>query len=166
MNLAAREAAPLRRVEPRAPADAPVLIDLWLAAWRATYAEIDFEARRAWFLAHLADLEAGGALTLCLREDASSALEGFVVIDPATGWLDQLCVHPNCFGAGAAQALIEAARRASPNGIRLDVNADNERARRFYEREGFTPIGAGALSYSGRATVVLEWRPDHAAPGK
>jgi len=72
----------------------------------------------------------------------------------ATGWLDQLCVHPNCFGAGAAQALIEAARRASPNGIRLDVNADNERARRFYEREGFTPIGAGALSYSASHSGV------------
>jgi len=50
MNLAAREAAPLRRVEPRAPADAPVLIDYGLRL-ASDLREIDFEARRAWFLA-------------------------------------------------------------------------------------------------------------------
>jgi putative acetyltransferase len=101
-----------------------------------------------------------------LYEGAPTFLAGFVVIHPETGWLDQLCVHPNCFGAGAARALIEAARQASPDGIRLDVNADNTRARRFYEREGFSLVGAGAISCSGRATVVLEWRPNCPADGK
>ncbi len=166
MNVPMRESVTPRRIEPRAPADAPALLELWVASWRATYAEIDFNARREWFVAHLAALEAEGALTLCLREDAPPALVGFVVINPATGWLDQLCVHPNYFGAGAAQALIDAARRASPKGFRLDVNADNHRARRFYERQGFGLIGAGGVSHSGRTTVVLEWRPNRAESAK
>ena len=106
-------------------------MELWVASWRATYADIDFDARLEWFKARLAALEADGALTLCLYEDAPSALAGFVVIHPETGWLDQLCVHPNCFGAGAARPLIEAARQAAPDGIRLDVNVDNARARAF-----------------------------------
>jgi putative acetyltransferase len=154
------------RVAPRSAADMSTLMDLWVASWRATYADIDFDARLEWFKARLAELEAGGALTLCLHEDAASTLAGFVVINPATGWLDQLCVHPDYFGVGAARDLIEAARQASPDGIRLDVNADNNRARRFYEREGFSLIGAGVVSRSGRATVVLEWRPNCPAVGK
>ena len=156
----------LARVAPRDAADLSALMDLWVTAWRATYADIDFNARLEWFNARLAELEADGALTLCLYEGAPSALAGFVVINPATGWLDQLCVHPNCFGAGAARALVDAARQASPNRIRLDVNADNTRARRFYEREGFSLVGAGAISCSGRATVVLEWRPNCPSDGK
>jgi putative acetyltransferase len=38
------------------------------------------------------------------------------------------------------------------------VNADNARAIRFYERNGFVVIGHGANTLSGRATVMLEWR--------
>ena len=30
---------------------------------------------------------------------------GFVVIDPATGWLDQIAVRPKSFGAGIAGTL-------------------------------------------------------------
>ena len=30
--------------------DWPFILDLWVASWRATYPEIDFEARRDWLL--------------------------------------------------------------------------------------------------------------------
>jgi putative acetyltransferase len=148
------------KVTLRAAADLPAMLELWLEAWRATYADIDFCARSEWFLNHVRELEGKGALTFTLRRDESAppALAGFVVIDPATGWLDQLCVHPKYFGAGVAQALLAAARRAAPSGVRLDVNADNRRALSFYEREGFMRLGAGAQSLSGRPTLVLEWR--------
>jgi len=135
------------------------MLELWLASWRATYAEIDFSARGDWFLQHLAELEAHGAKALCARAGSPPALEGFVIIDPSSGWLDQLCVHPDRFGFGVAQALLAAARRVSPSAIRLDVNADNLRALRFYERQGFRRVGPGAPSRSGRATLILEWLP-------
>jgi putative acetyltransferase len=147
------------RVAPRRAQEEAELVELWVAAWRATYADIDFEARREWLVAHLAALEARGAQTFCARRDALGVLAGFVVIEPATGWLDQLCVHPRRFGAGAASALIAAARNAAPTGIRLDVNADNYRALRFYARQGFVRIGDGRPSLSGRETLILEWRP-------
>jgi len=146
-----------RRIAPRAQGDTPALLDLWVAAWRQTYDDIDFDARREWFAARLEELEAAGACTLCLSD--RGALAGFVVIHPLTGWLDQLCVHPDHFGAGVAPALIAAARQASPSGVRLDVNEDNSRAVRFYEREGFVKIGVGPFSRSGRKTIVLEWEP-------
>jgi putative acetyltransferase len=147
-----------REVTPRGPNDAPALLQLWLAAWRATYDDIDFGARSEWFMNHLQELEARGALTLCLHEGAPPSLGGFVVVDPATGWLDQLCVLPRYFGTGIAHDLLAAAQRVAPAALRLDVNADNRRALRFYERQGFVRVGPGAPSRSGRATLVLERR--------
>jgi putative acetyltransferase len=163
MSFAAQQTPPLRKITPRRQQDVAELMEVWVASWRATYADIDFEARRDWFATHLAALEGAGALTLCLRVGSPDEVKGFVVVDPATGWLDQICVHPDQFGEGAAEALMDAARRASPHGIRLDVNADNRRALRFYDREGFKLIGEGALSQSGRSTVVLEWLPQTSA---
>lgn len=145
------------RIAARRDDDWPSLLDLWVAAWRQTYADIDFEARRDWLRERIARLERSGSRTLVLREGAPSALAGFVVVDPMTHWLDQLCVHPSRFGSGAAEALIEAARAASPARLRLDVNADNRRAVAFYEREGFIRVGEGGPSLSGRPTLIMEW---------
>jgi putative acetyltransferase len=151
--------APARRVDLRRDSDWPALLDLWVAAWRSIYKDLDFDARRDWLVAHVAALEAIGAAALLLFEEAEPAPAGFVTIDPASGWLDQICVRPDLFGAGAAQALIGAARSVSPARVRLDVNADNARAIRFYEREGFLCVGDGPTSFSGRPTVLMEWRP-------
>ncbi|MFV0279332.1 MAG: GNAT family N-acetyltransferase [Rhodoblastus sp.] len=138
------------------------LLDLWVASWRATFPTIDFEARRQWFRAHLVECEAQGAILIGAFEDAlkpgERKLIGFVLIDPKTGWLDQISVKPNSFGAGVGRELLNAAKRASPSTIRLDVNADNFRALRFYRREGFSRVGAGVNKLSGRETAVLEWR--------
>jgi putative acetyltransferase len=143
----------------RIDGDWPALADMWVAAWRATYAEIDFDARRDWLTRHVLALETKGARTFVLTRPAPICLAGFVVIDPASCWLDQLCVHPALFGSDAAQELLAAAREISPWRIRLDVNADNFRALRFYERHGFLRIGEGRPSLSGRTTLLMEWRP-------
>lgn len=135
------------------------MLDLWVAAWRATYPDIDFDARRDWLTRQVAKLEAEGAETLCLFVGESCALAGFVVIHPQTGWLDQICVGPAFKGAGFGEMLMAAARARSPGHVRLDVNADNLRAIRFYERGGFAQVGRGANTLSGRATIEMEWRP-------
>lgn len=157
MNAPAAYAS--RNLRSRVDDDLPFILDLWVASWRATYPEIDFEKRRDWLLRRIRELEATGAVTLCLF-DAQSALAGFVVINPADGWLDQICVAPDRFGAGLGASLLSAARNVSPRLIRLDVNADNARAIRFYERDGFLCIGRGANTLSGRETIVMEWRPE------
>jgi len=140
--------------------DWPSILDVWVASWRATYPEIDFEQRRDWLVRHVQALEAVGAVTLCLIDELST-LAGFVVINPADGWLDQICVAPDRFGAGFGASLLSAARKVSPKLIRLDVNADNARAIRFYERDGFVRVGRGANTLSGRETIVMEWRPEN-----
>lgn len=151
-----------RQLGPIRDDERAAMLDLWVASWRATYPTIDFDARRAWFVQHLAESEANGAALVGAFEETAKPgerrLVGFVLIDPKTGWLDQIAVKPNAFGAGVGRELLNAAKRASPGVIRLDVNADNFRALRFYKREGFTRVGAGVNKLSGRETAVLEWK--------
>lgn len=136
--------------------DLPRLADLWVATWREAMPEIDFSARRAWFCDHLQSLEAAGAITICAI-DADDQPVGFMTIDPATAYLDQLAVAPEAKGSGAAGLLLNEARRLSPRELILDVNQDNARAIRFYEREGFVKIAEGVNPRSGLKTCRLRW---------
>ena len=136
------------------------LADLWVASWAKTMPDIDFEARRPWFLGHFETLRQTGAEILVAVAGAQGGMPaGFVAIAPATGYLDQLAVAPAFWGKGAAEALMAAARTVSPAGIALDVNQDNPRAVAFYRRLGFTIASEGRNPMSGRAIWRMEWKP-------
>lgn len=137
----------------------PQMIDLWVASWARAMPEIDFEARRPWIIEHLGKLAAGGARVRIAREPATGALAGFVVIHPGTGYLDQLVVGPDFWGRGAAEALMAEARAISPTLVALDVNQDNPRAVRFYQKIGLAIVAEGENPLSGRRTFRMEWRP-------
>jgi len=51
------------------------------------------------------------------------------------------------------------ARRLSPLGLDLKVNADNARAIRFYEKHGFAVTGEEANPRSGAPIYAMSWRP-------
>jgi putative acetyltransferase len=144
------------RLRVRADADCASLAGLWAASWREAMPDIDFAARRPWFLDHLRELEADGAITICAF-DGLDRLLGFVTFDPAKAYLDQLAVAPEAKGTGAAKLLLNEARRLSPNGLVLDVNQDNARALAFYAREGFAKIADGVNPRSGLKTQRLRW---------
>ncbi|GGF44574.1 hypothetical protein GCM10007301_00170 [Azorhizobium oxalatiphilum] len=145
-------------IRPFSDADLTQAADLWVATWAATMPDIDFEARRPWFLDHLAKLRDGGAQVL-VAQAPDGRITGFVIIDPATRYLDQLAVSPAQRGGGAAAALMAAARAISPAGIVLDVNQDNGRAVAFYKRAGLRIVSAGQNPMSGRAIWRMEWTP-------
>jgi putative acetyltransferase len=142
--------------------DRSELIDLWVASWAATYPGVDFDARRGWFVEHLALLQAQGCTILTART-APGLLAGFVIFNRVSGWLDQIAISPAAFGTGLARELMAKAKRLSPGFLQLDVNADNTRALAFYEREGFCRAGEGVNPNSGARTLSMEWR---AAPSR
>jgi putative acetyltransferase len=144
------------RLRVRTEADCASLADLWMASWREVMPDIDFAARRPWFLNHLRALEADGAITICAF-DGLNRLLGFVTFDPAKAYLDQLAVAPEAKGTGAAKRLLDEARRLSPNGLVLEVNQDNPRALAFYAREGFAKTMEGVNPRSGLKTWRLRW---------
>ena len=82
----------------------------------------------------------------------------------ARAYLDQLAVAPEAKGSGAASLLLTEARRLSPGSLTLDVNQDNSRALRFYEREGFERIAEGINPHSGLRTWRLRFSKSSCTP--
>lgn len=131
-------------------------LSLWRRAWDATIPDIDFSKRLDWWRNRwVGELVAKNTITIA---EAESRAVGFVVIDQNSGYLDQIVVDPVCWGSGAANVLLTAAKLQSPRNITLDVNQSNSRAIRFYEREGFVRDGEGKNPISGKPTWRYVWR--------
>jgi putative acetyltransferase len=129
-------------------------IALWLETWRLAYPAIDFDARVPWWRERWRS-ELVPKADIIVAEQAGE-LAGFVTID-VSGYLDQLVVSPEHWGSPLATLLVDEAKRRSPAGITLLVNADNTRAIRFYERSGFARIGEEVNS-SGRPVLKMAWK--------
>ena len=83
---------------------------------------------------------------------------GFVTIDTG-GYLDQLVVAPEEWGSDLGDTLIAKAKAMSPHAVTLLVNADNSRAIRFYERNGFIRTHEDVNPVSGRKVYGMKWEP-------
>lgn len=142
-------------LRPYTNADEDAAIELWRRTWAHHFPQIDFNARQAWWrerwkqelvpVAHIVVAELDGALV------------GFVTVDPATTYLDQLVVAPEYWGSGVSAALLDEAKRLSPKGLDLLVNKENARAIRFYEKHGFAYAGEAENPVSGRPVNRMRW---------
>ena len=121
----------------------------------AGLSSIDFDKRVDWWRERWRNELVPVAQVVVAEHDG--ALAGFVTID-STGYLDQLVVGPAHWGSDAARLLMNEAKRLSPSGVTLKVNADNGRAIRFYLRHGFVKTGK-EVNASGRAVDVMAWVP-------
>jgi putative acetyltransferase len=135
--------------------DEDAAIALWLKTWQQAYPGIDFTARVKWWRERWrGELVPNAAITVAEQADT---LIGFVTID-SSGYLDQLVVAPDHWGSELATALLNKAKRLSPDRITLLVNTDNIRAIRFYERNGFAHAGEDMNPTSGRPVLQMEWK--------
>ncbi len=144
-------------LRPYAPADEDAAIELWRRTWAQHYPHIDFAERVDWWRARWRN-ELLPAATVSIAE-ADGRMVGFVTVYPKTGYLDQIVVAPEAWGSDVATMLMDEARRISPGGLDLNVNADNARAIRFYEKQGFIDVGATVNEISGAPVRMMRWRP-------
>jgi putative acetyltransferase len=135
--------------------DEDAAIDLWLRTWRLAYPSIDFVARVPWWRERWRNELVPNA-AIIVAEQAQDLI-GFVTID-ASGYLDQLVVSPEHWGSKLANTLVDEAKRLSPAGVTLKVNADNNRAIRFYERNGFVHAGEDVNPGSKRPVLKMAWK--------
>jgi putative acetyltransferase len=135
----------------------PELADLWIAAWSKTMPSIDFETRRIWFVDRLSALRDAGVAIVCVFDTANGDMAGFITLDPKSGHIDQIAVAPGHWGSTAAAQLMEEAKTRAPGRLTLDVNQDNPRAIRFYEKQGFRRAAAGTNPASGLKTWTYDW---------
>jgi putative acetyltransferase len=139
--------------------DCEATIALWQRAWDAAFPEIDFSVRLAWWRERWTrDLVPNNTIRIAERE---GQMVGFVVIDPRSGYLDQLVVAPELWGTSIADLLIAEAKHLAPGGIVLHVNTENARAIRFYERAGFERAGEDIDTnpFSGLPVWRYAWKP-------
>lgn len=140
------------RIEPAEPDETGAVADLWVrlaVGQRAFGSHLASEANRTRIEESMAHYVAEGNL-LVAREDDS--LVGFVmfsieqrlyVADETRGLVHNVFVVPEKRGEGIGAALMERAEAAlAEQGaavIGLEVLADNENARRFYDERGYRP---------------------------
>jgi putative acetyltransferase len=144
-------------LRPYQAADQEPAIELWRRTWQIAYPRLDFTARLDWWRQRWRDELAPTAI-ITLAESAGE-LVGFVTVDPKTRYLDQIVVAPEAWGSQIAGALLAEAKRLSPAGLDLAVNADNGRAIRFYEKQGFVIAGTDVNPRSGAPIQKMAWRP-------
>jgi len=138
-------------------ADEDAAIELWRRTWQQHYPHLDFGERVAWWRERWRQ-ELAPTATISVVE-SGERLVGFVTVDATTGYLDQIVVVPEAWGSDVATMLMAEARRISPKGLDLRVNADNARAIRFYEKQGFVDAGETVNEISGAPVRLMRWRP-------
>src|SRR5262249_54222932 len=104
-------------------ADENAAIELWWRTWQHHYSHIDFGGRLEWWRERWRK-ELVLVATIAVAE-RDGELVGFVTVDPKSGYLDQIVVAPEAWGSDVANLLMDEARRISPSGLELKVNADN-----------------------------------------
>lgn len=137
------------RVRRAEPGDAAAIAEVHVSSWRAGYRGLLPDRvldglsvgvrRRAWE-EHLA----GDAVTGLVAEE-SGAVIGFCTLAPGRGEVTALYVDPGHWARGAGGALLGAAldllREHGAGEAVVWLLAENERARRLYERFGFAADG-------------------------
>jgi GNAT superfamily N-acetyltransferase len=154
-----REAAAANEVtiRPAVAPDATAVADVYLASFHATYdfplAHTDDEVR-GWIRETV--IASGGAWVAI---DADGTVVAMMAV--ASDDLDQLYVRPDRLGEGIGRRLLDRAKEQSPAGLSLYTFQVNERARRFYERNGFIAewLGDGSANEEGQPDVRYVWRP-------
>jgi len=143
----------LRRAE---AADAAAVADVYLSSFHATYdfplAHTDDEVR-AWIAGHLVPAEEAWVAEAGGRVVAMMALDD--------EGIDQLYVLPEWIGRGVGRRFVELAKERRPDGLQLYTFQVNDRARRFYERQGFVAaaFGDGSGNEEGQPDVLYRWQP-------
>lgn len=125
------------------PADAPAIADVYLSSFRAALPTIR--------LAHSDDEVRGW-----IRDWVIPQTEAWVAVDRGgvvammslqPGWVNHLYVAPGRLGEGIGRRLLDLAKERAEGPLELWTFQANERARRFYERNGFVAVemtdGAG-----------------------
>lgn len=133
--------------------DAPAVAEVFLTSFHATY---DFP------LAHTDDEVRGW-----VRDKLIPTMETWVAVDDdrvvgmmvvAPRHLEQLYVAPDRLGRDIGHQLLELAKQRSPVGLSLWTFQVNDRARRFYERNGFVAVElTDGDNEEGQPDVRYEW---------
>ncbi|HET7599628.1 MAG TPA: acetyltransferase [Gemmatimonadales bacterium] len=142
------------RIRPPRASEHAALVALWERSVRATH---DFlaEGDIAFFRPLVDEVLAGDSLELWVLADDADAPIGFMGL--AGDAVAALFLDPAQLRRGGGRRLVEHAQalRGGKAALTVDVNEQNEAARRFYEALGFVVVGRSAVDETGRPYPIL-----------
>jgi putative acetyltransferase len=148
-------------VRPARADDRERLLDLWERSARATHhflSEADIVALRPFVAEELAS----DAIDWWVVDSGGKGPIGFLGYTPDT--IEGLFIDPDYYGLGAGTRLIAHAQSLSGGILAVDVNEQNEDARRFYESRGFSVVGRSPTDTAGRPFPLLHMKRAASGP--
>lgn len=136
------------------PTDLDVLLDIWLRSVRATHTFLSEEDIQFYLPLVREALEAGHFEVSVLCSDTGAPM-GFMGLNGSK--VEAMFLAPEHRGRGGGRRLLDHAR-ALCGELTLDVNEQNEAARRFYEACGFVVEGRSERDGTGRPFPLLHMR--------
>ena len=98
------------------------------------------------------------------RDGAITAYAGLCAYAPHEAYVQTIAVAPRAQGRGIGTSLlkelIEETRRRGVDHLDLEVRADNDTARRLYERDGFAEIAVRRRYYQPSGTDAIVMRKE------
>lgn len=140
-------------LRPMRPGEVETVAQVW---WRSSVSVAGGEEHPAWEA--LAERLRRETWVVTVAE-CGGELVALMAIDLGQGWLRQLFVDPKAQGLGVGSALLDEAKLRLPGGFYLHTNAENIRARRFYEGRGLWFAGEAPHPQWGRLQARYEWSP-------
>lgn len=131
---------------------------LWMDSWVST----GLDTARNSLLANLRDRISVGienGWSLFVAEDGRK-LAAMLALHPPKTYLDQLFVAPDYQGRSLGRRLLAFTRTQLPDEIRLRCVRENEKAWRWYEREGFVFEREALEPKIGRVMKYYRWKRD------
>ena len=140
------------------PADAGAVAEVYLRSFHAALPTVGLAHSdnkvRGWVAAVMIK-----TLETWVAENGDGEIVGMMTLGDAT--LEHLYLLPEAQGRGLGARFVALAKERRPSGLRLYAFQVNERARRFYERQGFSLIelGDGSGNEEGQPDALYAWTP-------
>jgi ribosomal protein S18 acetylase RimI-like enzyme len=129
---------------------------VWMESWVSTGLEDASDSLLAKLRTRVrTEIEKGWSLYVA---DDNGKLAAMLAMHVSDGYLDQLFVAPDYQGDGLGRRLLAFTRRHLPDEIWLRCVRENEKAWRWYEREGFAFEKEQVEPTSGRVMKYYRWR--------
>jgi ribosomal protein S18 acetylase RimI-like enzyme len=145
-------------IRPARPDEYDEVARVWMNSWAST----GLEATSNFLLAQLRariPLEVDKGWSLFVADDGK-ALAAMLALHLPNFYLDQLFVAPEYQGQNLGRRLLAFARQQLPDAILLRCVRENEKAWRWYEREGFVFEKEEVESMTGFVMKHYRWKKE------
>jgi GNAT superfamily N-acetyltransferase len=150
-------------IRPARPDEHPEIARVWMNSWASTGLEDASNFLLAKLRARIPmEIEDGWSLFVA---DHGGAIAAMLALHLPKRYLDQLFVAPEYQGRDLGRHLLAFTRRLLPDEIELRCVRENEKAWRWYEREGFIFEQQKVEPMTGFVMKYYRWRRDKAQRG-